>query len=311
MTTVLTKSGPATAFVLRLVRAYTRRAPVDKGKYRLMTYALRVCGELPPPEVVAVRDGRRIRADLRTGMHDLVYFFGEYEPAITALVRSLVRPGDVCIDAGANFGWYTTLLLRLVGDKGSVHAFEPIPATFDELEFNVALAGSPANVRINRLALSDAEGEVTFHLFAGEPTGHASMSSGGRSDTTAVSCRTTTLDRYLEESAVGAVDFVKVDVEGAELLMLRGAEALFAQADPPIVVMEMALNTSRKFGCTPDDLIRFIRDRAGYSFYVIDEVRKKLDEIDGFAADDQGANVLCVPHRRRERLAGVRNWLDR
>ena len=86
-----------------------------------------------------------------------------------------------------------------------------------------------------------------------------------------------------------------VDVEGAELRLLKGATAVLAQPVPPVIIMEMAMGTSSVFGYVPNDLIEFIRSKADFNFYKIDEINGKLIEITGFAPDDIGANVICVP----------------
>ncbi|MGE3468359.1 MAG: FkbM family methyltransferase, partial [Pyrinomonadaceae bacterium] len=183
--------------LIRAARFYTARTPVDKGKYRLMTAAMAFATEMPEPSIVRTKDGCLVRADLTTGMHTFVYFLGDYEPAISDICRELVMPGNVCIDVGANFGWYALLFHKLVGSTGSVYAFEPVPPTFEELNANWKLAGTPTNLMINREALSDFTGELTINTFPDMPSGHASASPRGRTDTTVYTCPTVTLDIYL------------------------------------------------------------------------------------------------------------------
>jgi len=196
---------------------------------------------------------------------------------------------------GANFGWYTTVFHKYCGASGEVHSFEPTPPTFRELEGNYRLMGSPPNVHINNLGLGDRVDELTINLFEGLASGHASMSDQDRTDAISFRCKVVTLDSYLEENDVGEVKFVKVDIEGAEMMFLRGAERLFKQTTPPIFLMEMALQQAKNFGYRPNDLIEFIRDRAEYDFYKVDEPGMRLIRIDGFPPDDIGANVICFP----------------
>lgn len=265
----------------------------------------------PDPQVVSTKDGCLIRADLSTGMNTFVYFLGDYEPSISDLCRKLVYPGDVCIDAGANFGWYSILFHKLAGESGEVHVFEPVPPTYEELVFNWNLAGSPNNLFINNSALAQSEMDLTINLFPDAPSGHASASNRGRSDATVYRCNAVTLDSYLSSKKVRPVDFVKVDIEGSELAFLEGAAGLFDQPVPPIIIMEMALNTSMPLGYRPDDLIRFIRDRGLYHFYKIDERSGRLLPIEGFDPDDIGANALCVPAARVERLSRISSRIVR
>lgn len=280
---------------LRSIRIYTYNTPISKGKYRLFQTALGLCS-LPHEAIPArTRDGRRFSVDLTSGMQDHVFFFGEYEKTISRVASRLINSGDICIDVGANFGWYTTLMAMRCGDSGEVHSFEPVPRSFRELEKNVKLAGSPRNVHINEAALGDKEDTITISIAAGEPTGHASMAAKGQDGGLSFQCRMTTLDNYLIENKVGNVDFVKVDIEGAEMMFLKGAARLFEQNVPPVFQMEMALAQAKHFGYLPNDLLKFIGSRGDYEFYRVFENEEILRQITHFDDNDIGANVFCIP----------------
>ncbi|HQZ83190.1 MAG TPA: hypothetical protein PLR83_08220 [Pyrinomonadaceae bacterium] len=124
---------------LKAVRFYTYNTPIAKGKYRLFQTALGLLKEKPTAIDAQAKDGRRFLADLTTGMEEMLFFLGEYEPAISAIAKRLIRKGDICLDVGANFGWYTTMMAMLAGPDGEVHSFEPVPTTYRQLERNVAL----------------------------------------------------------------------------------------------------------------------------------------------------------------------------
>ncbi len=280
---------------LALVRIYTFYTPIAKGKYRIQMIATALCRNLPLSVEVPTRDGRRLSANLTTGMETTVYFHGEYEKALTEMVVKLLRVGDVCLDVGANFGWYTTLFSKQCGSSGEVHAFEPVPGSYRSLERNYELMGSPSNVIINNLALGDRNDQISINVFDGLPTGHASLSDQGRDDAVTVSCEMVTLDSYLGAKNVEPVIFVKVDIEGSELLFLKGAERLFQQEVPPIWLMEMALILTENFGYTPNDIIAFFSERGKYDYYAVDENNQKLRAIDRFEDNEMGANVFCIP----------------
>jgi len=298
------KTSKFASTFLKLVRLYTYNTPIRKGSSRLMLLALKLIGEPPRDLTATTPDGRTFAVDLTTGMQERVFFFGEYEPFVSKLVELLVVEGDTCIDAGANFGWFTTLMANLAGPSGSVHAFEPVPATFEELQQSVELLKDPSSVELNKLALSDAESETSITVFDGQPTGHASLAANGVSGT-AVSCKTIRLDLYLEQRSIDSVQFLKADVEGAELGLLKGAEKLFKQAVPPAIIMEMARGTSSSFGYAPNDLIEFIKSKSDFKFYKIDEVNRRLILLEEFAPSDPGANVLCIPASAPERIRAV------
>ena len=292
------------------IRLYTFNTPIKKGKFRLFQVALGLCGTKHRAMPVRLPDGRRFVLDLTTGMQETVYFHGEYERFLTEVASGLIAPGDVCLDVGANFGWYTTLMGLKCGEGGEVHSFEPMPGAFGDLERNIHLGGSPSNVFLNNVALGDKAGTVPVYLFDDLPTGHASIAPNADRPATVTDCRMITLDSYLAERDVKRVDFVKVDIEGAELMFLNGAEKLFSQDVQPVIMMEMALATTRNFGYLPDEFIKFIGSRGDYEFYAADEKRERLYQIDGFADDEIGANVFCVPASAPEhKRAAIRKFL--
>lgn len=282
------------SLVQSLIRHYTLNTPIRRGKYRLAELALGLTSDLPERLEVQTTDGRKLIVNTANTSYRYIYYLGEYEEAITEVFRALVRPGDVCLDIGANMGWYTTLFQRLVGANGVVHAFEPVPPIFEHLTENVGL-NEPQNVRLNNLALGDEEKDIELHIFDDLPDGHASIATFGYSDFRSYTSRMITLDSYLEETDTNDVRVVKMDIEGAELMMLKGASRLFEQQNLPILEVEMALATSRGFDYLPNDLIKYIRGKADYDFFAIDERTFKLMQIDGFKAEDEGANVLCLP----------------
>ena len=287
--------GSFTESWLRFIRLYTYYTPIRKGKYRLYQTALKLVKERPRELLTTVRDGRRFVVDLTTGMQETLFFIGEYERFITRVAEKLIGQGETCVDAGANFGWYTTLMSERVGPNGLVLAFEPMPRTFNELSRNRDLLRFKENVTINNLALGDHEGTVQINLFEGEPSGHASLSAKSQIGISSFDCPMTTLDQYLSENGVGNVDFLKADIEGAEMMLLKGADRLFEQKVPPIILMEMALEQSRHFGYTPDELVKYISSRGAYDFYKVDEPNECLIKIEGFDRSDIGANVFCIP----------------
>lgn len=280
---------------LKFVRLYTFHTPIAKGKHRAYMFALKFCKNLPTKLDGIAKDGRKFDLNLTTGMHTTLFFLGEYEKALTEVVQKILRKGDVCLDVGANFGWYSTLFYKNCGKSAQIHAFEPVPTTFEELQRNYELLGSPKNVYLNNFALGDKSDVLTISLFEGLTTGHASLSNQGRDVKTSFECEVKTLDSYLKEKNVPEVNFVKVDIEGAEMMFLKGADKLFKQEVPPIWLMEMALQQTRNFGYLPDDLLKYMRSKADYVFFKIDEINTKLIAIEKIEKDDIGANFICFP----------------
>lgn len=297
--------------ILKTIRLYTFYTPIAKGKHRVYLIALKLIGKLPKNIEVSTKDARKFCVEMATGIQTTLFFLGEYEKSLTEIVKCLLREGEICLDVGANFGWYTSLFHKYCGDVGEIHAFEPVPPTFDELARNYQLMGTPANVFINNLALGDKADELTINLFEGLSTGHASLSSQGRADCISYKCEMITLDTYLLAKKMGDVNFVKVDIEGAELMFLKGAGKLFKQKVPPIWLMEMARQQTSNFGYLPNDLLEFMSARAEYDFFRVDEIKNKLIKIEKFESDDIGANVICIPRGfYDDRLAKLKNYFE-
>ena len=283
---------------LKFIRLYTFYFPIDKGKWRLYQTAKKFCRYLPKEVLAETKDGRKLCVSLSDWGGDGIFFLGRYESFCTETVSRYIKKGDVCLDVGANIGWYATLFAKLCGTEGEVHAFEPVPTTFADLQKNVALNQTSPNVFINNFGLGDVETESEIHLFPDLPIGHASLAAKPNHKSETVPILIKTLDSYLMERNIGQVDFIKVDIEGAEQMFLRGGKSIFQQKNPPVLFMEMALENTKEFGYKPNDIISLIKENGEYEFFALDEINEKLILIEDFDDDEMGANVLCVPRER-------------
>ena len=145
-------------------------------------------------------------------------WLGSYELRKQRKVIELVRPGMVCWDVGANVGFYTLLFAELVGPSGKVLAFEPLPRNVDLLRRHVEMNGY-RNVRIFPRALADFDGEAGF-----DPGPSPSMGRITTGGPLRVPCACA--DTLLATGEVEAPDVIKIDVEGGEAAVLRGARRI-------------------------------------------------------------------------------------
>lgn len=214
--------------------------------------------------VVRTRDGFRMRVRLGDWLGRHVYVTGEYEPATTDVIRALVARGDTVVDVGANAGYFTLLTGRHVGSAGRVYAFEPLPAVRDQLVENVRL-NAATQVVVRPEALADAPGEVAFYV---GPTDHMGVSSLRPVDghTARLTLRTGRLDDLLPPDV--RVGLVKIDVEGAEYLALRGMEGRLRR-DRPDIVAEVTDTFLRELGHSTEMLFDFLLG-LGYRAYRIE-----------------------------------------
>jgi FkbM family methyltransferase len=189
---------------------------------------------------IQVSDGIRMVVDTSDVHGRTLVTSGIWEPQTTAAFRSLLADGDVCVDVGANVGYYTLLASTLVGPRGHVYALEPAPDTFATLRANLAL-----NVVSNVTALAVAAGpeEGRAPLFR-PPSGNLGRSSlrrpsdvPSRPDRAAVEVRP--LSAVIADSHLRRLRLVKIDVEGFEVEVLRGLEPVFERGLRPAVLVEI------------------------------------------------------------------------
>jgi len=161
-------------------------------------------------------------------------FAGTFEQDERAVFTELVGPGMTVVDIGAHAGLYTMIASKLVGDRGRVVAFEPSPRERERLHRHLGL-NRCGNVTIEPVALGDHTGEATLFVVQNGETGCNSLHPGDVGDTRPVTVELRRLDDYLARGEITRVDVVKMDIEGAELSVLRGAENLFRTRRPTLL----------------------------------------------------------------------------
>ncbi|MBN1675172.1 MAG: FkbM family methyltransferase [Kiritimatiellae bacterium] len=158
------------------------------------------------------------RRDLRQNAH--------HDGEVTFL-ESVLRPGMVVMEGGANRGVTAAAMAKAVGDSGHVHAFEPVPEYFATFKTNLA-RNRLANVTAYNLALSDRTGEMAFYRH-GEGSGVAPVKEAEQ-----IRVKTITIPDFLQTYRVPSLDFINLDCEGSELLIFRKARAVLREQCPPI-----------------------------------------------------------------------------
>lgn len=240
-----------------------RRSPLIVGSRAIAWEAVKLMGR---PLTVRVHAGARMRLyppRSRHGHVGLVYVFREdYEPSVREAVDAWVSDGSVVFDIGANIGLWTLRMAERAGSAGRVHAFEPVPPTARNLRENVRLSQA-STVEVHELALADQPGTLSIHVPPGA-AGRASLAPESDADE-AFDVPVGTLDDMWEAVGMPKVTFVKVDIEGAEPLMLRGARRFFS-TQRPAVACEINGVKLRRLGQSPDGIFDFFAE-YGYAPY--------------------------------------------
>ena len=212
-----------------------------------------------------LRDGSEILVPLDDYVGRAVFFVGDLDRKVSAVIARIVGPGDVVLDIGANLGLVTMQLAHLVGESGRVHAFEPNPAMVEiltqTLERNAA-----RNVELHSYGLGSEDGQIELAI----PIGHAGQASMTRSRWTdgaeTVVVPVHTLTSVMRDRGIGSVRLMKIDVEGFEMEVLRGAEQWLASSPVEFILFES--NDSLGDGAA-DPVISFLVE-LGYRIFAIE-----------------------------------------
>jgi FkbM family methyltransferase len=154
------------------------------------------------------------------------YWLGSYEHHKQLLFRKAIHPGNVVYDIGANAGFYSLLASVLVGDKGHVYAFEPLPGNIRNLRKHLEM-NRATNCTVIDAAVSSSDGEAKFDPSADRFTAHLSPAG-------CIPVRTVALDTLVSQETICPPDFMKIDIEGAEYECLKGCEKTIRAFHPVI-----------------------------------------------------------------------------
>jgi FkbM family methyltransferase len=192
--------------------------------------------------------------------------------------RAAIRPGDHAIDAGANAGGYAVLFGQWVGENGRVYAFEPDARAFAALVEHVALNGLVGRVIPVHGAVTDQPGSARLRLSGA--SGLSRLAVGADTQPEDVVVPAVSLDDFCTRQSVRPA-FIKIDVEGAELAVLRGArQTIEAMGCGAQVFVEMHPAAWPAFGCSADDIVQEC-ERSGLTLERLDGSRTGLWDVEG------------------------------
>lgn len=241
-----------------------------------------------------------------TGVEDRIYRTGTYEPGTLAIFRRLLRPGDTFIDAGANIGLMTVYGAKLVGPRGTVHAFEPLESIFEQLSVNVAI-NRLGNVHLHKLALGSRSDTRPIYEHPEINRGSSSMVDVGASQPAGLA-EIVTLDDFLRQHKLSTARLIKIDVEGWELEVLRGARRFLAQPSAPAICIECSRGHPMEGGDTADmfDWIMSVNDYRCFRLRGGKEVPSPLDELRSAADLPEHDNLFFLLPEHVASLAEAR-----
>lgn len=200
-----------------------------------------------------------------------IVYLGTINPDETRLVRNILKPGDTVVDVGAYVdGWYTLLAAKIVGQAGKVYSFEPVPKFYKRLKDNITL-NHFTNITTEDAALGSKNGNKTFYQSDGTSSFFRThVQKEGSKRIQQIKVKVLKLDSYLKLKKISKVNFVKIDVEGAELEVLKGAKDLLKKSDAPYLLIEAVDEYLRNGSASKDELVRYLE---GFGY----KLRQSLD----------------------------------
>lgn len=220
---------------------------------------------------------------------------GTYEPLETEVVKKIVKKGNTILDIGANIGYYTLLFAKLVGKKGRIIAFEPDPDNFALLKKNIEI-NNYKNVILVQKAVSDKTGKLRLYFCEDNKGNHRIYDSGDNRQS--IKIESIRLDDYFKNYD-GSINFIKMDIQGAEGGALQGMPNLLKKNKVKIVTEFWPIGL-KEFGIAPKEYLKLLIEN-GFKLYNANKQEKKIELITSAKLlekytihNRKETNLLCI-----------------
>ena len=282
----------------KVLRTYLTYTPIKKGRYPLMMLVHKWAGE-PITVEVQTKDRGVMKLDL-DDMAQFPLYYNIYEWRDTPTIIKLASDSRVILDIGGNIGQMALMFAKLAE---KVYTFEPIPELANRLQENISLNNLDQKVRLNRVALTNTKGKITFGLPPKGNRGTGSTILADHLKEHTIEVDAITLDELIEGNSIHGVDFIKMDIEGAELFALQGMKKLL-DSERPIILLEMTISMMTQAGYTPKELLAFL---ATYEYECYEITKQGLK---GPLSNPQPASEnYCFLTKKHVSLSKVKNAL--
>ncbi len=266
-----------------------------KGTGRLSLFLAKLLTAKPKGEtIIKTLYNFNLKVDPFTdkGVERSLYYFGTYEEGTLQLMENLLCKGDCFVDIGANIGLMSIYSALLIGKEGNVIAFEPNPVTRKILEDNIKL-NNIQNIKVEGLAISNESKLSKIYDRWDINRGGASLIKPSF-ETQSYEIQEIPLSEYFTENQ--KIKLIKIDVEGYELLVLKGATKLLIEDNAPILILEFSSLRDNTFGRDTYPLYSFIKELNNYRIFKSirgKERKSKLIEIIHESQLPKHDNIYC------------------
>ena len=278
-------------FIARLLHWY----PFIKGRSKItQIYGRRF--QLTNGRVSRLFNGNKIELHPRQFVSQNIFLFGVFEPQEAKWFYRTVKTGMTIIDVGANIGQYTLLAADRVKDSGKVISFEPAQENFEILQRNVHLNKFDDRVKIIKSAVGSTIGTCEFVLTSDGGSNFISQNSSNGSMSKRVIVPCLTLDSFISCQNFEKIDLIKIDAEGADFEVIKGARKMLEKYHP-ILFVEFAERVLKKFETTPREMLNFLQ-QLGYEAHIFN--RRGLTPLRN--EDDISNCNICLFYNVRRSL---------
>lgn len=276
-----------------------------KGAGRIRKTLAKMMMPLPDgPVACSTIYGFEIMIDpaLRPGLDRTIYYNGTYEAGTIAVIKGILRPGDTFLDVGSNIGLMSLVASHAVGETGRVIAFEPQPDTYKVLAGNMRLNHRANVVTVNE-AIGAATGEATIYSNLAR-TASASLIPMDDEITTIQQTKIETLADFVRVHAIPSPRMIKIDVEGWELEVLKGAQSILATTQAPALCVEYS-HLHKNMGGALEEIYRLIRKANDYTVYRLARGKEFPSRLVAINTEEQlpyHDNLFCLLPRHVKEL---------
>jgi FkbM family methyltransferase len=249
------------------------------GSSKLIRNAYKIFGRLPDRNItIRTKMGFQIEVNpgRNKGVDALLFTNRIYEAGTLHVMKSVLRPGDTFIDAGANIGLMSLAGAQWVGHEGRVHAFEPVPDIYRHLLHNI-LINHAENIVAHNCALGERQEQRTIYQQLMVNYGSATLQKPENySESHVVNIET--LDHFIDTQDIKTVRMLKADVEGWELELLKGSTSLLSGKNAPVLCLEYSRNRlSEKNG--REDVYQFVKRVNDYKIFKLKYGKETLSPL--------------------------------
>ena len=240
-------------FLLQLYSFWLKKWPYQRAKWRFYNTAINMCRSKNQVMIAESLFKKKYKIFSQDYAGSNLLVTGVWEPYVSMIIERILQPGDVFLDVGANFGYFSILASELVQKTGKVMSFECNPNIAALLKENAQINGCE-NITLYEHALGDHEGKADFFLSSTD-TGHGSLDQAKNSQRISVN-----IHKYDDLNLDCEVRLIKIDVEGAELRVLKGMNSLLSSAHKPYVICEMSNKFDGRGGDKVKDIMEYMCD---------------------------------------------------